>query len=404
MALSIRSIVLQAAAAVILIGPASAAVAVSPAGEGFQHFYNLEYEEAIAKFRREIAADPHKPDGYNHVAQAILYRALFHSGLLENSLVSGDDLLLSLLRQPKLTLCQADDAEFQNALGRAMSLSQVRLRENTNDTDALYALGAAYGLRANYSFLVKKSWLSAIRESSAGRKLHNRVAELEPGNVDARMMQGVQDYVIGSLPAGLRFLGAVAGIRGDKEAGLLTLQQVALEGTKTKVDTQMLLATLFRHEQKPWTAMTYVHRLRRAYPRNYLLHFAEIYTYIDMRDERAAWDSLRALESGAGAGTSGYAAVQAGKIGYTKGVIQCRFGHLDRALEEMTLVARADGSGDEHTRLQAYERVGMIHDLRGKRKLAVQAYQVVVNSAPESELARESQKYLAKPFRRKDSY
>jgi tetratricopeptide (TPR) repeat protein len=368
---------------------------------GHMHFYNLEYDEALSAFRSDIAANPLKPDGYNHLAQAVLYRALFRSGILENSLVSGDDFLLSLIRQQKLTLSTADDSEFQDAVGKAVSSSQALLRVDPNDTGALFALGAAYGLRANYSFLVKKSWVSAMRESTAARKLHNRVVELDPANVDARMLQGVQDYIVGSLPVAMRFLGAVAGIRGDKEAGVFALQQVAARGTRNNVDAQMLLATFYRHEQKPWTAMAYIYRLRQAFPRNYLLHFAEIYTNIELRDERAAWESLHSLESSRRAGIPGYAMIQPAKLSYAKGVIECRFGHLDRALEEMARVAQSGDSGDERTRLQAYERVGMINDLRGQRRLAVQAYQMVVSSAPDSEIARESQKYLSRPFQRK---
>ena len=369
------------------------------AEEGFRHFYNLEYDDAIAAFRQEIAGRPTEADGYNHFAQAILYRGLYRSGILENSLVSGDDFLLSVIRQPKLVLKSTDEEEFKKAIATAVETSQARLRSEPDNTAALYSLGVSYGLQANYDILVRKAWLAAIRESTAARKLHNRVSELDPDNIDARMMQGVQDYVVASLPRALRFLGAITGIRGDKDSGLSALEDVANRGANSQVEAQMLLATLYRHEKKPSSALAVLSRLRRNYPRNYLLHLAEVYTYIEMRDERSAVESIGSLDRRRAEGTLGYGLIQSGKVDFTKGVIQCRFGHLDHALEAMNRVAGDAQFADRQTRLLAVERLGMIHDLRGERQLALQAYQKVVDSDPSSEIARESQKYLFRPFR-----
>lgn len=228
------------------------------AQDGFRHFYNLDYDQAAADFRKEIAVHPDQPDGYNHLAQTILYRGLHRSGILENSVTSGDDLLLSLIRRPKLALNSMDEEEFQHALNVAVANAQAQTQKNPNDSAALYSLGVAYGLRANHNFLVRKAWLAAIRESNAARKLHNQVVELDPANVDALMMQGIHEYLVSSLPAPLRWLGAVTGLRGDKEAGLRMLEQVASQGSGGKVEARMLLATLYRHEKRPWTAISYL--------------------------------------------------------------------------------------------------------------------------------------------------
>ena len=39
---------------------------------GFEHFFSMEYEQAIAVFQKDIAARPKDPAGYNHLAQALL--------------------------------------------------------------------------------------------------------------------------------------------------------------------------------------------------------------------------------------------------------------------------------------------------------------------------------------------
>src|ERR1700741_2143900 len=66
---------------------------------GFVHFYNNEFDEALAVFDREVKADPGNPDAYNHMAQTILYREMQRDGALESQLVSGSN---PFLRRPEL--------------------------------------------------------------------------------------------------------------------------------------------------------------------------------------------------------------------------------------------------------------------------------------------------------------
>src|SRR6185312_3167337 len=115
--------------------------------EGFDHFYNLEYDEAVAVFEKAIAQNPTSPDLHNHLAQTLLFREMYRDGALESELVSGNN---SFLRRPKLNPTPQTEEEFLHEIDRAMSLSQARLKENPKDTEAMYALGISYGLRANY--------------------------------------------------------------------------------------------------------------------------------------------------------------------------------------------------------------------------------------------------------------
>jgi len=66
---------------------------------GLEHFYNLEYQAAIADFRKDIASNPDVAANYNHLAMAILYWEMLRSGALESELVSGTN---PLLRRAKL--------------------------------------------------------------------------------------------------------------------------------------------------------------------------------------------------------------------------------------------------------------------------------------------------------------
>ena len=196
-----------------LVAVAAGALLAAPESgvqEGFDHFYNLEYEEAVAVFRKLIAAHPDNADYRNHLAEAILYRELFRVGALESELVSGTN---PFLRRPKLNPSPEVEEEFVNAIATAMSLCEQRLKENANDTAALYTLGVAYGLRANYNFIVRKAWMSALRDATRSRKLHSKVVRLDPANIDARMVPAIHEYVVGSLPWYYRLLGFLAGLK-----------------------------------------------------------------------------------------------------------------------------------------------------------------------------------------------
>ncbi len=81
-----------------------------------------------------------------------------------------------------------------------MELSEGRLKNNPNDTQALYSLGVTYGLRANWSFLVRKSWRDALHDATTARTLHAKIPPLDPNNYDALLVPGAHDYIVGSLP------------------------------------------------------------------------------------------------------------------------------------------------------------------------------------------------------------
>ena len=224
---------------------ASAALAGQAAlvEQGFDHFYNLEYEQAIACFERALAANPGDPDLHNHLAEAIVFLEMYRNGALESELVSGAN---SFLRRPKLNPSPATEQRFLDEVGEALELANGRLRSNPKDAAALYSSGVSYGLRSDYFWVVKKAWRDSLRDATAARRAHHRVMELEPTNVDARLVPGLHDYILGSLPWGFRMLGFLVGLHGDRQRGIRTVQDVAANGRLNRVDAQIFLCALYR--------------------------------------------------------------------------------------------------------------------------------------------------------------
>src|SRR5713101_6903056 len=168
----------------------------TPSARGFDHFYNLEYDQALAEFEKAAQQEPNAIGPHNHIAQTLLYREMYRNGALETQLVSGNN---PFLRQKKLDPSPHVEKRFNHEMHSAIELANARLARNPNDTGALYGRGAAYGLRANYEFLVRKAWHDSLRDATTARKDHNRITEIEPSNYDARLIQGLHDYVVGRL-------------------------------------------------------------------------------------------------------------------------------------------------------------------------------------------------------------
>jgi tetratricopeptide (TPR) repeat protein len=369
----------------------------APIDEGFTHFYNLDYDRAIAVFEKAIAQYPGLPDLHNHLAQTLIFREMFRNGALESELVSGSN---SFLRRPKLNPSPETEKRILDEIAKAMALADARLKRNPNDTAAMYASGIAYGLRSNYFWVVKKAWHDALRDATAARKLHNRISELEPNNVDARLVQGLHDYIVGSLPFGYKMLGFLIGIRGDKAKGILTVQDVAKNGKLNRVDAEVFLCALYRRENQSKLAVPLVQDLIRRYPRNYLLRMELGQMYSQSGDGVRGLQALEEVARLKERHAPGFDRVPWEKIYYQEGSMQFWYNDLDRSLENMKKVVAAGEELDLNTGVQAYLRMGQIYDLKQRRAEAIAAYQKAIAYAPQAEAAQESRKYLSTPYRR----
>jgi tetratricopeptide (TPR) repeat protein len=365
--------------------------------QAYDHFYNLEFDEAIALFQRDLALHPDSAELHNHLAQSIVFREMYRDGALESELVSGNN---SFLRRPRLNPTPENEKWFLDEVSAAVRLSQARLAANPNDTAALYAEGIAYGLRSDYYWVVRKAWRDSLKDATAARRLHNRVSELEPGNVDARLVQGLDDYIVGSLPLTFRMLGFLVGIHGDKEKGLGTVRDVMLHGTDNRIDSQVMLCALYRRENQPRKAIPLVQDLIQRYPRNYILRLELAEMYSMAGDGAAGLNAMNEVAALKTRKAPGYDRLSWEKIYYQEGAIQFWYRDLGAALENLKKAAAAGEQLDLNTGALVWLRMGQIYDLTNRRALALDAYKRSIAFAPEAEAAQESRKYLGTPYRR----
>lgn len=364
---------------------------------GFDHFYNLEFDQAIETFQQGVRQAPDDANLYNHLAQAILYREMLRSGALESELVSGTN---PFLRRQRLKPSLEDQRRFENALARAIELTERQLKKNPSSADALYAQGVSYGLRSNYNFLVRKAWLDALRDITQARKLHSRVVALDPARIDARLVEGVHDYVVGSLPWHFKLLGFLVGFRGDKQAGVEAIRMVAQKGKKNRTDAQVLLAVIYRRERQPGAAIPLLKDLLARYPRNYLLYLEMVQMYSDLGDKAKALETLAHLEELKRSNAPGVAAMPWEKIHFARGQLLFWYRDWDAAIAELRKATEKARDLDLNTGSMAWLRLGQCHDMKQEREQALHAYREAIALAPDSDAAKQSRQYLASPYRR----
>jgi tetratricopeptide (TPR) repeat protein len=367
------------------------------AAPGYEYFYNLDYPEALAAFRAEAAQHPDSPDAQNHIAQTILYREMFRSGALESELVTGGN---PFLRREALNPSKADEKEFQDSIQRALSLADARLKANPNDVSALYAQGVTYGIEANYYFLVRKAYVDALRDATASRKAHARVTELDPNFTDARLVQGIYDYVLGSLSKAWRVLGFFGGFRGDRERGIETVKQVASNGRFNRIDAEILLCAAYRRERRPKEAVPLLTGLIEQFPRNFILRLELVQMYGDLGEKEKALAVIREVDRLKQAHAPGFDRLAEEKLRYTRGNLLFWYNDLDGALTDLKAVTANLRAVDLNTGVYAWLRMGQIYDLKKNHEEATKAYLQTVVVAPDSDASSAAQNYMLSRYKR----
>jgi tetratricopeptide (TPR) repeat protein len=278
----------------LLLLPLAAVAAIPPMPEGFQALNSLDYERALRIFEQETQQRPDDPEAWNHLAQALLHRALFQAGALDSAAFGPGS---PFLNRPRVPMSGADQARFDEAIRRSLSLCEARLRANPLDGACLYASGVAHAHQAQMALLVKKSWREALREGGKSRHAHEALIKVSPDFADAFLIPGLHEYIAGSLPWYVKALAFLAGYRGDRAEGIRHMERAVSGGRKTAVEARVLLGVVLRREKQYARAAQLMSELAAAFPANHLYRSEEILLLAEAGQEQSARQRLAELES-----------------------------------------------------------------------------------------------------------
>jgi hypothetical protein len=353
--------------------------------EGYDALYNLDYDGARRRFAELARLFPDHPAGPQCIAATVWLQQLNQSWRLKASLYNNEAYSGNKERiDPKLL------AEFRDATRRAKALSEARLRQTPSDLEALYFLGAVEGLESAFAAGVERRFMAALRSGSRSVDRHREVLKRAPDYRDAELTIGLYNYIIGSLPIGVKLVAGTMGYKGSRKRGLETLERVAKEGKWAKDVARVLLVDLYKREKRWNDAANVASELSTRYPRNYLFklqiadalseqiaHTSEkrIATTSISAEEQRVFDILedllrdRSVSSSPGASDV---------IHYRYGETLLAAGQNERALKEFLIVARRSSEAG----LESISRLRAAHalDLAGKRREALDEYRAVLTA------------------------
>jgi len=362
--------------------------------EAYHFFYLLDYPAAVERFRRFHEEHPGDPYATAMLLDAEVFQELYRQDLLDTTFYANDGFLSG----------RHATQEDQKMRDEIFALSDEAVREaddrvtrNPNDVDALFARGWARSLKCTYIAMVERGFGSGFRLATKARDDCERVLKIDPNYVDAKLVVGVYQYVVGALPLPFKFLIGFAGITGSKSKGMELLWDDARRGPATNIEARVVIALFLRREAKYKEAIEVVRSLEQEYPRDYLFCLEEANLRKDDGEGMRAVEAYQRIV--AESGKSGYFASARLELTYF-GLGDALRGqrHYDEAARAYEAAAASNGVGPE-LKVRTLLGAGECHDLLGERQLAVKDYQAAIAAGPNTSRADTARKRLNSPYR-----
>ena len=358
----------------------------------FEHFYNMDYDRATQEFERIVEKRPGDPFAVNHLLTVVLMHDLYDTGAMNTGDYANDSFIG---RTPRPTDTKVKD-RIKDLVRRAEALEEQELKANSKDVNALYCRGVTRAQFSVYTGLVERAWFSALRNAVGARHDHEHVIELDPNYLDAKMVVGTHNYVIGRLPWSVKAAAALAGLSGSAEKGLDYLRDVAKSDGENSVDAKVVLTLFLRREHQYDEALGYMNDLSAKYPRNHLFltEVANLQRAAGHLDEaetvyRKVWQSGREGKYG----TLHYELAAWG------------LGELLRSKKDIAGAATAyelvneAPNPDPDILQKANLAAGEMYDLMQKRDLAMKKYQTVLAGNANTTPADQARRYIKEAYR-----
>ena len=361
--------------------------------EAYQHFYILDYPAAVSLLEKVQSAHPGDPGATAFLLEACVFQELYRQDLLDTTFYANDGFLSGKHPMPEDPAIR--DRIFSLA-DQAVREADARLKKNDRDVDALYARGWAKSLRSSYMAMVERTFSPAFRIALQAHSDEAKVLEIDPNYIDAKLVVGTYQYVIGALPWGFKILFGFAGITGSKSKGMELLHDDFARGPMTSTEAGTVIALFVRRESKYSEGINVVRTLKNKYPRDFLFCLEEANLRKDAGEGMAAVEAYRSLLNDAA--KPGYfpsAHLELAHFGLGEALRgQRNYAEAAQAYEQ---AAWAQGSGAELKR-RSLVAAGKARDLNGERAQAIKDYQAAIangSDTPQGDIAR---KYLKSPY------
>jgi tetratricopeptide (TPR) repeat protein len=362
--------------------------------DAYEHFYNLDYPGAVERFERIHEAHPGDPQATALLLNALIFQELYRLDLLDTTFYANDGFLTGR------HATEEDPKARDRILGladEAIHEADVRINRNPNDVDALFARGWVRSLKCAYVAMVERAYGAGFRLATKAKDDEERVLELDPDYVDAKLVTGVYQYVVGALPWPFKLMIGFAGITGSKTRGLEMLKDAGNRGVITRIESRTVIALFLRREAKYKEAIEVVRGLKSLYPRDFLFCLEEANLSRDDGEGMVAVEAYRKIiAESARPGYFAQAQLELAYFGLGDALRGQR--HFGEAAEAYEQAAGTKNVGPE-LKIRSLLAAGECRDMNDERELAVKDYQAAIDAGPNTSRADTARKRLRNPYR-----
>jgi tetratricopeptide (TPR) repeat protein len=362
--------------------------------EAYERFYNLDYPGAVERFERFHQMHPGDPQATAMLLDAEIFQELYRLDLLDTTFYANDGFLTGR------HATEEDPKQRDRILGladEAIREADWRIDRNPNDVDALFARGWVRSLKCTYIAMVERGYGAGFRLATKAKDDEVRALQLDPDYVDAKLVVGVYEYVVGALPWPFKMLIGFAGITGSKSRGLEMLNDDGNRGVITSVEARTTIALFLRREARYKEAIDVVRALKSQYPHDFLFCLEEANLRKDAGEGMGAVAAYRELLSNSA--KPGYFAEARLELAYfglgdaLRG--QRHFGEAAQAYEQTAWTKNVS----PELKIRSLLAAGECRDMNGERAIAVKDYQMAIDAGPNTSRADTARKRLHNPYK-----
>ena len=330
---------------------------------------NRDYERALETFQSVIEADPDDFVAHRLAATTLWIRLLSEQG----AVIAEDYLRQAPAGRQKQQPSRELDALLREHLARAVKLAEQRANARDADSEALFQVAAAYGLRAIYLATVEGNMSESLRVAKRAYTKSKRVLELDRNRKDAGLIVGAYRYAVSTLHPQTRLAADVAGFEGGRERSIQMIEDAVHYRSDLQMHAHFLLIAIYNREGRYAEALGVVRMLQQRFPRNQLLWLEAGNTQLRAGQPL---DARRSLEAGLAKLPTTPGRLPFGELArwrYYLGKSLVDLKQNARAGHELRSALRAPARPWVHGRVHI--ELGKIADLAGDRAGAIQEYE-----------------------------
>jgi Tfp pilus assembly protein PilF len=346
--------------------------------QGIDNAFNLETASANVYLKKAVELDPENPTGYAYMAMLSLFS--YEMSFEQKDRETNQEALLHYAKE-------------------ALAKGEKRIEKNPQDNHAYFAMALAKIAKIQWAIHQKRYFIIAQETSNIWDYLEKAKGETSQ-NYDTYFLTGILHYHLAHLSGFTRFLSSAFIISGNHQKGLQEMELAAQNGDLLKELAQAELSSDYLNfEKQPERALPYAQELSKRFPNNYNFSFVLGNTLADLHRSEEAFDIAREIKKNLQTGISPFVHQLQPRYNQLMGRIFFNQGEYDISIEYFQNVLNDTSFYNARTRVWAFVRLGMIQDIRKKRKQAEEYYLKALEvEGGEGAAQIEARRYLKIPF------